>query len=240
MFGQAEMAVKVGDNSNYDGYANSIHTIAVGASSYFGDRASYSEPGTNLVVAAPSGGGAGQIFEIVINGLPYQFPYPGVTTTDIAGFSGYDQGDYTPTFNGTSAAAPMVSGVVALMLEANPALGWRDVQEILLRSANVLQGDAGGWTTNKAGLTFHPDYGSGGVNREDAVAMARKYQEDPSLMLGRQFKAEVDRTTLNRIMPLLATVLWKLPFKFPKNFAQNTSPLRLTSIMPTEASFRST
>ncbi|MEL0118428.1 MAG: S8 family serine peptidase, partial [Opitutae bacterium] len=65
---------EVGDNSNYDGYANSIHTIAVGASSYFGDRASYSEPGTNLVVAAPSGGGAGQIFEIVINGLPYQFP----------------------------------------------------------------------------------------------------------------------------------------------------------------------
>ena len=36
---------EVGDNSNYDGYANSIHTIAVGASSYFGDRASYSEPG---------------------------------------------------------------------------------------------------------------------------------------------------------------------------------------------------
>ena len=96
----------------------------------------------------------------------------------------------------------MVSGVVALMLEANPALGWRDVQEILLRSANVLQGDAGGWTTNKAGLTFHPDYGSGGVNGEDAVAMARKYQEDPSLMLGRQFKAEVAKTTLNRIMPL--------------------------------------
>ena len=193
---------EVGDNSNYDGYANSIHTIAVGASSYFGDRASYSEPGTNLVVAAPSGGGAGQIFEIVINGLPYQFPYPGVTTTDIAGFNGYDQGDYTPTFNGTSAAAPMVSGVVALMLEANPALGWRDVQEILLRSANILQGDAGGWTTNKAGLTFHPDYGSGGVNGEDAVAMARKYQEDPSLMLGRQFKAEVAKTTLNRIIPL--------------------------------------
>ena len=33
----------------------------------------------------------------------------------------------------------MVSGVVALMLEANPALGWRDVQEILLRSANILK-----------------------------------------------------------------------------------------------------
>ena len=78
-------------------------------------------------------------------------------------------------------AAPMVSGVVALMLEANPALGWRDVQEILLRSARILQGDAGGWTTNKAGLTFHPDFGSGGVNAEDAVALARKYADEPPI-----------------------------------------------------------
>ena len=69
-------------------------------------------------------------------------------------------------------------------------------------SANVLQGDVGGWTTNKAGLYFPPRRGSGGVNGEDAVAMARKYQEDPSLMLGRQFKAQVAKTTLNRIMPL--------------------------------------
>lgn len=39
--------------------------------------------------------------------------------------------------NGSSAAAPMVTGVVvvALMLEANPALGDRDVQEILALSA---------------------------------------------------------------------------------------------------------
>ena len=43
--------------------------------------------------------------------------------------------DYTSRFNGTSAAAPMVSGVIALMLEANPNLTYRDVQEILLRSA---------------------------------------------------------------------------------------------------------
>ena len=43
--------------------------------------------------------------------------------------------DYTSRFNGTSAAAPIATGVVALMLEANPNLTWRDVQEILVRSA---------------------------------------------------------------------------------------------------------
>ena len=43
--------------------------------------------------------------------------------------------NYTSRFNGTSASAPMVSGVIALMLEANPNLTYRDVQEILVRSA---------------------------------------------------------------------------------------------------------
>ena len=43
--------------------------------------------------------------------------------------------DYTSRFNGTSAATPMVTGVIALMLEANPNLSWHDVQEILVRSA---------------------------------------------------------------------------------------------------------
>lgn len=37
--------------------------------------------------------------------------------------------------NGTSAAAPSISGVVALMLSANPALSWRDVRDILRLSA---------------------------------------------------------------------------------------------------------
>ena len=43
--------------------------------------------------------------------------------------------DYTSRFNGTSAAAPIATGVIALMLEANPNLTYRDVQEILVRSA---------------------------------------------------------------------------------------------------------
>ena len=37
--------------------------------------------------------------------------------------------------NGTSAATPTVTGVVALILQANPALTWRDVREILRATA---------------------------------------------------------------------------------------------------------
>lgn len=40
--------------------------------------------------------------------------------------------------NGTSAAAPTISGVVALMLSANPELSWRDVRDILRLSARAV------------------------------------------------------------------------------------------------------
>lgn len=47
----------------------------------------------------------------------------------------YSDGSYTRKFQGTSAAAAYVSGVAALMLEANPRLSWMDVQNILIRTA---------------------------------------------------------------------------------------------------------
>jgi subtilisin family serine protease len=37
----------------------------------------------------------------------------------------------TATTQGAGFAAPIVSGVVSLMLEANPNLGWRDIQQIM-------------------------------------------------------------------------------------------------------------
>lgn len=40
--------------------------------------------------------------------------------------------------NGTSSAAPTITGVVALMLSANPGLSWRDVRDILRESARAV------------------------------------------------------------------------------------------------------
>lgn len=47
----------------------------------------------------------------------------------------YDDGAWNRHGTGTSYSAAMVSGVVALMLEANPRLSWLDVQDILIRTA---------------------------------------------------------------------------------------------------------
>ena len=38
-------------------------------------------------------------------------------------------------FGGTSAVAPFGAGIIALGLQANPSLSWRDVQHIVVRSS---------------------------------------------------------------------------------------------------------
>ena len=151
----------IGDNSNYDGYTNSRFTIAVGAVDDSGNRAPYSERGSNLIVSAPSGGGAQNM----------------VTTAFV---EGVDQDEnpirepvYDSNFTGTSASAALVSGVVALMLEENPALTWRDVQDILIRTATKVDPGNGEWVTNAAGIEFNENYGAGMVNAFEAVREAR-------------------------------------------------------------------
>lgn len=165
-----------GRSGNHDANASSwnanIHTISVAAVDQNGFVSSYSTHGANVLISG--------------------FGTPGqVVTTDRTGSPGYSSGDYAFGFNGTSAAAPMVSGVVALMLEANPNLGWRDVQEILANSArhvgsNVGSGVAGNeenaWFFNDAthwnggGMHFSNDYGFGLVDGLAAVRLAETWQ----------------------------------------------------------------
>ena len=150
------------DNSNYDGYANSPYVIAVGAVNNYGKRSSYSESGANLLVSAPSSGGS-----------------LGIVTTDLMGSAGYNgilsDNYYTNQFGGTSSATPLVSGVIALMLEANSNLSWRDVMHILVNSSQQVDSSSSGWQTNGAGHTFHHDYGHGMVDANAAVTLARSW-----------------------------------------------------------------
>ncbi|WP_199317941.1 S8 family serine peptidase, partial [Planktothrix sp. FACHB-1355] len=113
-----------GGNVNYNGFANSRYVIPVAAIDHNGEYTWYSEEGAPLLVSAYSSS---------VNKSDNQ--PAGVTTTDMLGNQGFDPSDYTSRFSGTSSAAPLVSGVVALMLEANPNLSWRDVQHILVNTA---------------------------------------------------------------------------------------------------------
>ncbi len=166
------------DNANYDGYANSIYTISVASIRNNGQQAAYSEPGACHVVTAPGGE-----WDVITTDLMGQGDYPG-------------QNNYTDSFTGTSASAPMVAGIVALMLEANPSLGWRDVQELLMATARQNHPGDGDWHTNAAGFTFNHKYGAGLVDANAAVNAALTWNN-----LGPQVIVSSNKTSLGLAIP---------------------------------------
>ena len=170
-----------------------------------GTKASYSTAGSAVWISAP--GGENGLDQNIV-GAGYGDYSPGVMTTDQSSCTkGYVRSNlasyenvfenkgnyslnsscnYTSTFKGTSAAAPVISGIVALLLEVNPALTWRDIKHILASSA--IQIDASiqaiivggyiaepGWITNAAGYKFHNWYGFGAVDTDAAVTLAKNY-----------------------------------------------------------------
>ncbi len=168
-------------NSNYDGFTKHYATVPVCAVGNRGEHASFSQLGANLWVCAPSRGTRLFIFP----GPPrFSIRSPGIVTTSRGTSSGlYAHDIYTESFSGTSAATPMVSGVVALMRQVNPSLSWRDVKLILANSARHNDPTDDGWMQGavKYGLSsdddsaqyhFNHKYGFGVVDAEKAVELA--------------------------------------------------------------------
>jgi len=124
----------------------SVHpdAIAVSATTSLNKKALYSNWGTNISVSAPSNNAppgmwfqqSGYIYTAPF--ISSGFPGRGVFTTDILGGAGYDQSDFTSTFGGTSSATPIVAGVAALVLSANPDLTAAQVKRILQDTADKI------------------------------------------------------------------------------------------------------
>jgi subtilisin family serine protease len=184
----------------------STYPIIVGATSAEGKKASYSTTGASIWISAPGGEyGYSSGYDSSLSPAKYK---PAIVTTTSTGCGNYSlsfntldsrganalaaQCQYTAMMNGTSSAAPVVSGVVALMLEANPQLTWRDVRHILATTARkvdesfvpiaftgLLSSGAltleQGWVRNAAGFHFHNWYGFGKVDAARAVTAARNY-----------------------------------------------------------------
>ena len=153
---------EIGYNSNYafpQRYYNVAPICAVGRN---GERASYSEKGANLWVCAPSKS-------------PNQI---GITTTAAGG-------GYESYFGGTSAAAPIVAGVAALMRSANLELGWRDIRLILAATAQKNDNTNLGWFqgvasydgSNYSGSLYqhNHEYGFGLVDAQAAVSQSQNW-----------------------------------------------------------------
>jgi hypothetical protein len=135
-------------NQNFSGVtfpANVNGVITVGAIDNNGNIHSYSSRGAEMNLVAPSGGIPGN-----------------VRTTDRMGVNGYNDGNYTNTFNGTSAACPQVSGVAALMISINPNLSETQVRTILQQTA-----------TDMGSSGFDNTFGYGRLNAQAALERVR-------------------------------------------------------------------
>ncbi|WP_319004535.1 S8 family serine peptidase [Methylobacillus caricis] len=164
---------KKGYDAGLSDLTNNPYGITVGALNRIGDIGSglgineiFSNRGANILVAAPGSN---------IASTSNQY-----TTAD-----GYTIGSSVTETQGTSFATPIVSGIAALMLEANLLLSYRDVQTILAMTAKKSLGEGVQantvWSNNHAlewngqGMHFSHDYGFGLVDAAAAVRMAESW-----------------------------------------------------------------
>ncbi|XP_070827212.1 proprotein convertase subtilisin/kexin type 7 [Chaetodon trifascialis] len=151
------------DNCNYDGYANSIYTITVGAVDEKGRKPFYAEECASMLAVTFSSGN-NKLRSIVTSDWSMQ------------------QGTgCTEGHTGTSAAAPLAAGMVALMLQVRPCLSWRDVQHIITFTATKCD-NAADWRLNGAGFYHSHQHGFGLLNAWRLVNAAKVWESVPFLV----------------------------------------------------------
>ncbi|MEH6417198.1 S8 family serine peptidase [Pseudomonas sp. CGJS7] len=217
----------------WDGQHGKFNVMVIAAADASGQRSTYSTPGASIWVAGLGGEYGWQrqgllnagYSEAVAGGQAAYLYEPAIVTTDLSGCArGYNNNaagsgrsvldsdrslldntcNYTGSMNGTSAAAPTVSGVVALMLQVNPKLSFRDVKYILATTARQIDPNqaqvrdangtviAPGWITNAAGRRFSNWYGFGLVDATLAVTRAGNFKSLPALRDSGWQRAQLD------------------------------------------------
>ncbi|XP_055333542.1 uncharacterized protein LOC129585051 [Paramacrobiotus metropolitanus] len=150
------------DSCSCDGYTNSIYTISVSSAAQDGTRPWYLEECPSTLATTYSSGGTMQ---------------PSIVTTDL-NMPGNGMRPCTTKHTGTSASAPLAAGIIALVLEANPSLNWRDLQYLTMLSARPepLVDD---WVINGVGRKVSTKFGYGLMDADRMVQLAEKWTTVP-------------------------------------------------------------
>lgn len=130
------------DNCNCDGYTSSLYTITIGSVTPDGRMPVYSEQCSATLASTYS---SGNIF------------HAGIITSDLGN-------GCTKHHTGTSASAPIGAGIIALVLEANSNLTWRDVQYLIIKTSSNDKLKAKDFRKNGVGKVFSHNFGYGLMN----------------------------------------------------------------------------
>ncbi|MFT5105082.1 MAG: subtilisin-like proprotein convertase family protein [Pseudoalteromonas tetraodonis] len=190
---------QLGQDSNKKDSQSSPDVICVAAMSSTGLFASYSCFGACVFVTAGSSS--------------FREGEWGITTTDRRGEFGYNPGsrnssypdrDYAPDFGGTSSSSPLVAGVMALGVQANPAMDVRMAKHLLVKTSDVVDPNDssdtsdGGWKTNAAGNKFNQNYGFGNIDADEFTMMATQFSGVTSLQTSTTGRQLVNTPIPNR------------------------------------------
>lgn len=151
------------DDCNADGYVNSIYTISIGSVNNYGVSTYYCEQCSSTMAVTYCSG---------------QHRY-GEKDSRANVITTYLHHQCTNHFVGTSSAAPLAAGIFALVLQANPKLTWRDMQHLVVETADLTSPLDPGWRSNGAGHHYNAKFGFGVLNALKLVEKALKWKTVP-------------------------------------------------------------
>ncbi|MGB3590594.1 MAG: S8 family serine peptidase [Nonlabens sp.] len=194
--------------------ASNSNVISVGAVDLKGNRSWYSCFGSNLDVVAPSSGDNRNVRTLNTFGGHF-----GTLGQNI------NREDFRTDFSGTSAAAPVVSGVAALILSVRPELTHQEVRSVLTSTARDL-----------GNLGFDTNFGHGLVNGKAALDKALKSR----YVVGPEDFCTSTAVTYNFIGPLNSgdVITWEYPVSNMYIMSgQGTASCTLNAFSPGENKF---
>lgn len=160
------------DYVNY--YAAHPDVIAVGACTSQDAYASYSNRGREISICAPSNGD----WPIIAARAWWDEGLSGETGNYKYWRDGRSRGQYYKHFGGTSSSTPLVAGICALVLSANPDLKAKEVKEILQQTADKI----GNPTEYVDGHSQRYGYGRVNADRAVAEAIRRRDAKNPPVV----------------------------------------------------------